>query len=367
MIDILFYTGGFILIISLLVIIFNLFTTPSLKHLPYEAQIIEEKISVLIPARNEEHNIEKCLKRVLQQDCNIHEVIILDDQSSDRTKEIVCRFAKIYPIVKVINGKPLPKGWLGKNWACDQLGRYAAGDLLLFMDADVELEPCAVRSAYNTFKRYNLNMLSVFPTQRLVLFGEWIIVPLMNWILLSFLPLKLVYSSKNSSFVAANGQFIMFDSKSYRIKGGHKNVASQIVEDMEMARSYKNSGFKIMTLLGNKVVLCRMYNSFSDAFNGFKKNFFAGFNMPAGIFFLFILLLFLLYFIPFILVFFDVKFIWLIDIILLSRIMISELSNQSILMNLLLHPVQMIVMFITGVYSIISKKKNLLIWKERPL
>lgn len=367
MVQILILTTAIFLLISLVVIIINFFTAPLLKNLTDDQQHTGKKISVLIPARNEEHNIGKCLAYVLNQDVNIYEIIVLDDQSSDNTKNIVSDIAAEHSNLKLVDGEPLPKNWIGKTWACEQLGRIAKGDLLLFIDADVEMKPRAVRSALHLLNKYEPVMLSCFPTQKLKYFGEWMIVPLMNWLLLSFLPLKSVYSSKNNSLAAANGQFILVDRKTYINMGSHERVSSQIVEDMELIRNYKSAGLKVMTVLGNNTVYCRMYNSFSDAFNGFSKNFFTGFRISATGFIILILVLFTIYFVPYIFVFMDVRFLWLVLIIILSRIVISVLSNQSVLLNLLLHPLQILIMLLTGIYSVIVNKRKRIVWKERPL
>src|SRR5690606_20443965 len=113
--------------------------------------------------------------------------------------------------LEYIPGEELPAGWTGKNWACYQLAARAKGKYLLFLDADVAVSPDAIQSAVFEFEGKNVQMLSVFPTQKIKSPGEWLIVPLMDWLILTFLPLLRVYKSARPSISAANGQFILFD------------------------------------------------------------------------------------------------------------------------------------------------------------
>ena len=182
-----------ILIISLsvftLISVYNLFTAPVMKSRTNAAEN-GALVSVLVPARNEEKNILKCLNGILNQDYKNIEVIVLDDNSTDNTHEIVKSINS--QIIKLIKGKELPADWLGKNWACHQLAQNANGSYLLFMDADVEIMPSVVSSAVLEIQESNASLISIFPTQKIKSFGEHLIVPLMNWLLLTFLPLKFV-------------------------------------------------------------------------------------------------------------------------------------------------------------------------------
>lgn len=322
-----------------------------------------ELISILIPARNEEHNIAKCLDSVLKQDYPLKEIIVLDDFSSDNTFELAQSFSNCG--VKVIKGKELPTGWIGKNWACYQLSKEATGNYLLFIDADVYLNPDTISSAYKELIKSDLALLSIFPTQILKSFGEYLVVPLMNWILLNFLPLPLVYGLKIESFVAANGQFMLWNKKYYKLLGGHESVKDKVVEDMELARKCKKEKLNVKTFLGGELVFCKMYNSFSDAVKGFSKNFFAGFNMNPVLFVILIAGLFIIFIYPFYFLPYSLLSLIPAGLILLSRTFISIRSKQNILLNILLHPLQMIFMFIIGVQSVIQTQTNSLKWKDR--
>ncbi len=350
--------------LSLLIVVYNLFTAPSLK-LPKKEIPFSLHVSILIPARNEEDNISDCLDSCLNQNYKNFEILTLDDSSSDGTNKILRDYQKNFPKVKLIEGASLPPGWTGKNWACHQLAEKANGEYFLFIDADVRLKPDALKSALNLINSSEVKMLSIFPTQVTKHLGEKIIIPLMNWLLLSFLPLRKVYSSSNKSFVAANGQFILVNRKTYFEIGGHKKFRSKVVEDMEIARELKAKGNTIITALGRDLVFCKMYDNFNLALIGFAKNFFSGFNISAFLFLALIMLLLVVFLAPFILFFFNLTFMVIIILILLSRIIISILSRQSILENLLLHPFQMLILFYAGIISVLNTKRRKNMWKGR--
>mgnify|MGYP001584351259 CR=1 FL=1 len=173
-------------------------------------------VSILIPARDEEKNIGKILNDILHQDYQEIEVIVFNDQSSNLTAEIVKEYAFHDSRISLINSDLLPEGWLGKNWACHSLSEAAKGEYLLFLDADVRVGNGLIVNVISYVKHFKLALVSIFPKQIIKTFGEKITVPNMNYILLSLLPLILVRKSGFSSLAAANGQFMLFDSKIYK-------------------------------------------------------------------------------------------------------------------------------------------------------
>lgn len=357
-----------LLIISLsvfsLISIYNLFTAPVLKSVL--SQSTKQKlVSVLIPARNEENNIVKCIEGVLGQDYQNKEIIVLDDNSTDRTLELASSFKE--DVVKIIKGKELHSGWLGKNWACNQLAEQAKGEYLLFIDADVDIRSTVISSAVVELERSNSSLLSIFPTQIIRSFGEHLIVPLMNWLLLTFLPLKFVYSTASKSFVAANGQFMLWRKQDYLKLEGHYKVKSSVVEDMELARLVKQNHIKVKTMLGGELVYCRMYNSFSDSYNGFQKNFYAGFSIHPVFFMIVISFLLVVFLSPIFIISKDYYSIIPIVLVIISRTSESIKSKQNFLLNIFLHPLQMLLMYWIGIVSVIKFKTNQLIWKQRKL
>ncbi len=352
-------------IISLSITVYNFFTAPKIFNEVHDL-IKTPFVSILVPARNEQDNIDGCINSILMQHYNNYELIVLDDNSKDMTADIVKSYAEKNAHIKLVTGKALPEGWLGKNWACHQLAAQASGEVLIFVDADVRLQENTVNSCLNKMQRRRTDVLSVFPTQLMKSWGEYLIVPLMNWLLLTFLPLRKVYESSNESFVAANGQFIMFTRPAYNKLGGHESVKGEIVEDMEFARLIKRSGLKIVTALGNDSILCRMYSSFDDAFNGFVKNFFPGFKTNSITFGLFLLAVQLVYLLPIVLSFIEPLFLILALVIILNRLLISFTSNQNPLIGII-HPLQMLILLMIGIVSIRSHESGNVEWKGRKL
>lgn len=343
--------------------VYNFFTSPQLIASSNTSNN-PKFVSVLIPARNEENKISDLIASTLKQTFNYKEIIILDDNSDDKTFSVASSFQA--DNLRIYKGEGLPVGWLGKNWACHQLAEKAKGDYLLFLDADVELNSYAIESAINELEQNNLSLVSIFPTQRIKTLGESLIVPLMNWLLLAFLPLKLVHSSSTSAFVAANGQFMLWRKEDYLKIGGHQKVKDKIVEDMALARLAKQNHFKVKTLLGGNLVSCRMYDSFNDAYNGFQKNFYAGFSINALLFVLMIILLAIIFTSP-IFLGLSVSGIIALSLIVIIRLSISVISKQNLFTNLLLHPFQMIFMLLIGILSVVKYKAGKLEWKSRRL
>jgi cellulose synthase/poly-beta-1,6-N-acetylglucosamine synthase-like glycosyltransferase len=233
-------------------------------------------VSVLIPARNEEANIGRVIRNILQtQDdgsVNLKEILVYDDHSSDGTASLVEEMSKTDARVRLIRGGQLPEGWLGKNHACHRLGEEAAGDWLLFLDADVEVAPGLIRDSVGYAQKHQVRLLSIFPRQIMKTTGEWMVVPLMNWILVSLLPMVMVRTCRWTSFSGANGQFMLFDSVIYKRFRWHELVKSDPVEDIRISRLMKKKRFRTATLLSGGQISCRMYESREQAVNGFSKN-----------------------------------------------------------------------------------------------
>lgn len=365
-VDIVFISLLFINLFFLGIIVHNYFTAPLIRNIQVPPKS-SRKISILIPARNEEQNISVCLDAILIQSYQDYEVIVLDDDSNDNTYKIAEEYSKKENRIKVVKGKSLPIGWLGKNWACFQLARYAENELFLFIDADVRLNKYAVENAINLFEEKKINLLSVFPSQKINSIGAQLVTPLMNWILLTFLPLIKVYTSHNPSFVAANGQFILIDRTTYESTGGHSSVRDQVVEDMEIARRVKKRGLKMLTALGSNSICCRMYKSLEESVNGFSKNFFRGFNINPVAFLLLLAFIIIVFFTPIILSLVNIKFLLIVSLILIGRVFISMMSKQNIILNMVLHFIQMIVLVLVGVKSVFVTVSGIIEWKGRKI
>lgn len=256
-------------VIRFCVAVVNLVFRQRTNRFPSEGTVL---VSVLIPARNEENNIGAILSDLSLQDYRNIEVIVFNDQSDDKTAEIVTAFSKADARIRFTESNGLPEGWLGKNHACHSLALQATGEYLLFLDADVRIGREMIGRAVSFAGHYNLGLLSIFPMQIILSPGEWMTVPNMNNILLSLLPLILVRTSKFSSLAAANGQFMLFNAEAYRKHLPHEKMKSCRVEDIEIARYFKKMKIRTACLASENQVKCRMYSSFRDAVNGFTKN-----------------------------------------------------------------------------------------------
>lgn len=351
------------LILRLLVAGFNYFSTPKLQ---LSKNSCEERISILIPARNEEQNISVLLDSILAQDYPNYEVIILDDGSTDNTFAFANNFAKKNSNFRVIKGKPLETGWTGKNFACWQLARESAGKYLLFLDADVKLAPDLMNSAVHHVQRNRLSLLSLFSDQKMNSIGENSVIPLMNYLLLTLLPIRLIFGHSNPIFAAACGQFMLFDADNYRQQQWHYKARAEVTEDLKIMKMVKEAGCRGDGLLANGLISCRMYNCYTDAVNGFSKNMITPFNDSIPLFILF--LLFILVGPVLVIATFDVYLILLLFfIVILTRLMTSSLSGQNVWLNAFLHPLQMLSLLLIGCLAIQRTSTKTRQWKGRIL
>jgi len=233
-------------------------------------------VSVLIPARNEARVIGRTISQLLAQDYPHLEIHLLDDQSDDGTGEVARHAAAADPRFYWHSGQPLPPGWLGKNWACHQLTQVAQGEILLFLDADVQCQPTAITALVDLMENEQAAAATVWPTQITHTWGERLVVPLMAWAILAYLPVVGVHYSKWAAFAAANGQCLALRRPVYEAIGGHEAVRNNVVEDVALARLVKQHQFRLRMADGAGLILCRMYENWGQVRAGFAKNILAG-------------------------------------------------------------------------------------------
>ena len=233
---------------------------------------------MLIPARNEEENIAVCVKGLLAQDYPDFQLIVLDDNSEDRTLEILEKFAGEDSRLQIISGQPLPEGWLGKHWACHQLAGAADGEFLLFADADTVHEPDMLRYTAAAMVAENAALISVLPRQRVVTCAEMLSIPAFYLGMLCGVPMELTRLQRNPLLFACLGQFLVFRRDSYNASGGHAAVRQNIVDDIAIGRRIHKMGLRYRLLDGNGQVSCRMYHNLNRVWKGLTKSTFATFN-----------------------------------------------------------------------------------------
>jgi len=205
-------------------------------------------------------------------------IVLLDDHSTDGTSQIAKRAANGSTRLRVVNSKPLPAGWAGKNWACHQLSQNASGQLLIFTDADVQWTPDALSAVVDLSKSVRADLLTVWPTQRTETWTERLVVPLMAFVTLGYLPHVAVNRLRYPALAAANGQCMVFRSEAYRQVGGHAAIRNAIVEDICLARKIKAHGLRLRMADGRGLVACRMYSEWRHVKNGYAKNIIAGYG-----------------------------------------------------------------------------------------
>ena len=349
--------------VQLIIALVNLMFSSKLRKYDYREKPL---VSILIPARNEEKNIGNSLNDIMYQDYSLIEVIVFDDNSTDRTSDIVQEYSTKDERIRLIRSDNLPGGWLGKNHACHSLSLMAKGEYLLFLDADVRIKDQLILNAISYAEHYRLSLISIFPKQIISTPGEKMTVPVMNYILLTLLPLILVRKSHRPSLSAANGQFMFFRSDVYKAFLPHEVMKNNMVEDIEIARYYKNKKQRIACLTGDNSIKCRMYEGFNEAINGFSKNvatFFGNSIILALIFWLVTTFGWV-----FILVAFSYKLVILYFLVFLSaRIIVSIISEQNIANNLLYFILQQISLGAFISKAFINKTRGSYRWKDRDI
>lgn len=227
-------------------------------------------VSVIIPARNEEANIARVVRSLAGQ-AGAREIIVVDDQSSDRTGEILRGLEGEVPALRCLRIESLPEGWSGKSFAAATGASAASGEWLLFTDADTEHLPGSLASLLKVAERCGADLLSVSPGQETPTWWEKSVIPLVYEKLSQIYRFEEV-SDRNSPAAAANGQYVLVRREMYQRVGGHAAVRGAILEDVELARRVKAAGGRLVFLPGAAWVQTRMYRTFGEMWRGWTKN-----------------------------------------------------------------------------------------------
>jgi hypothetical protein len=228
---------------------------------------------VLIPARNEESNIADALHSVLRSSDVDLEVIVMDDGSTDTTADIVRAIAAADPRVRLVATQPLPDGWCGKPFACHQLSALASHSLLLFMDADVRVLRSDSLSRLAAFiEGSGASLVSGVPHEETETLMEKLVIPLIHFVLLGFLPLDRMRESAEPRFAAGCGQLIAVRRGAYSQAGGHAAIEASRHDGIALSRSFRSHGIKTDLFDATDTVGCRMYRSAEEVWSGFAKN-----------------------------------------------------------------------------------------------
>lgn len=256
-----------------------------LRRLPARPVEVAEAVSVLLPLRDEATRVAGCLRALLaQRGVPRLRIVVLDDGSTDGTADVVRAIAGGDPRVTLLTGAAPPPGWLGKPHACQQLAERAdpAATALVFVDADVVLAPYAVAAAVTELRAARVTLLSPYPRIVVATAADRLVQPLLQWLWLTFLPLRAMERSRRPALAAAGGQFLVVDRAGYAAAGGHAAVRDKILEDIELARAVKRAGGRIALADASRLAACRMYPDWPALRDGYTKSLWASFGHPGA-------------------------------------------------------------------------------------
>lgn len=233
-------------------------------------------VSVCIPARNEEANIEACVQGLLRGTLRDIEVMVYDDESTDQTGAILSRLKATEARLHTVPTHPLPEGWNGKQHACWRAAGAAKGDWLLFTDADVRFEPACLERTLAEAERGDRAFISTFPRQRTGSLAEIMVVPMIHFILFTYLPFGMMKVSRNPAASAGCGQFLFIHRDAYAAIGGHEAFKSTMHDGIMMPRAVRRAGLSTDLFDGSDLCAVRMYTGFGQTWRGFAKNAYEG-------------------------------------------------------------------------------------------
>ncbi len=234
-------------------------------------------VSVVIPARNEARNIERCVRSVLASQYSALEVIVVDDHSSDGTGDIARAIAQTDARLRVVSAPSLPAGWFGKQWACTTGARESRGELLLFTDADTNHQPDLLPRAVNAMRERNADLLTVAGHQETRSFWERVIQPQVFALLsIRYGGTEHVNNAKRAEDVIANGQYILTRRHVYDALDGHASVRDVVAEDLALGQLYFRTGHRVALVMGTAQLSTHMYASLREIIAGWRKNIYAG-------------------------------------------------------------------------------------------
>lgn len=236
----------------------------------------ETLVSILIPLRNESRNVAGICKMLSKLHYSNIEFIFLNDDSTDDTGSLLQEHTRSLRSTTILENRSLPSGWVGKVHACHQLSLQARGEHLLFLDADIRIDPATIHHLIAMDKEKNPGLISGFPKFPVSSVLGRLIVPMQHFLIYFHLPIFLANHTKMSLASAAHGSFMFFSKPAYNHSGGHKAVASSLTEDVHLMRNVKKAGFQGLLVNNTSLAECDMYATNRDVWTGFTKNSYPG-------------------------------------------------------------------------------------------
>lgn len=347
--------------VLLLISTLNFFTIRS----PRADSEIEDSVSVIVPLRNEAENVSELVQSLLsQKSLKSVEFIFLDDNSDDKTLELLRLAASGYATMQIITGTPLPSGWIGKNWALHQLLAASKGDIIVSIDADVRITPDAISRSITLMKSSGLDFLSPYPRQIANTLGERLIQPLLQWSWMTTLLLAIAERASFSSMAVANGQFFIVRKGALIASGGYEAVKSAVLDDVFLARALVKSGSHGVVVNGAEIAQCRMYTSWNEIRAGYGKSlryaFGSTFGSLCAIFFIFLTGI-----APLVFALTGSIWGWLAFALIASTRILSAIRSRTRVIDALFHPISSTLLIYLIIYSYLMRGK--ISWKGRAI
>ncbi|CAB4662037.1 unannotated protein [freshwater metagenome] len=326
---------------------------------------IESSVSVIVPLRNEAENISGLVQSLLsQKSLKSVEFIFLDDNSEDDTLELLRLAASGYTNVKIIQGEPLPSGWIGKSWALHQLLAASNGEIIVSIDADVRITPDAISRSITLMKSSALDFLSPYPRQIANTLGERLIQPLLQWSWMTTLLLAIAERTSFSSMAVANGQFFLVRKNALVLAGGYESVKAAVLDDVFLARVLVKSGSHGVVVNGAQIAQCRMYTSWSEIEAGYGKSlryaFGSSFGSLCAIFFIFLTGI-----APLVFALSGSIWGWLAFVLIVGTRILSAIRSRTRIIDSLFHPISSTLLIYLIIYSYLMRGE--ISWKGRAI
>ena len=322
-----------------------------------------DSVGVVVPMRNEAENVEGIVATLSAQDAPFH-FYLLDDNSEDKTLELLQRFTAGDSRFTVIKGAPLADGWIGKTWALQQLYEASSEDVLVSIDADVRLTNDAINKAVTSLRGARLDFLSPYPRQIAHSFGERLIQPLLQWSWLTTVPLRYAEGARQKSMAVANGQFFVVRRSALDSIGGYQSVKHAVIDDVFLARQLIAHGSSGTVIDGSDIAETRMYASWSEIEAGYGKSLNKAFGSIFGAIFV-IVFLFVTSIAPLVLGLLGNPYGWLGFAAIVGSRVLSAIKSRGSVVDSVLHPISIAALIYLIVYSYLVR--GTVTWKGRTL
>ena len=322
-----------------------------------------DSVGVVVPMRNEAENVEGIVATLSAQDGPFH-FYLLDDNSEDKTLELLQRFTAGDSRFTVIKGAPLADGWIGKTWALQQLYEASSEDVLVSIDADVRLTNDAINKAVTSLRGARLDFLSPYPRQIAHSFGERLIQPLLQWSWLTTVPLRYAEGARQKSMAVANGQFFVVRRSALDSISGYQSVKHAVIDDVFLARQLIAQGSSGTVIDGSDIAETRMYASWSEIEAGYGKSLNKAFGSIFGAIFV-IVFLFVTSIAPLVLGLLGNPYGWLGFAAIVASRVLSAIKSRGSVVDSALHPISIVALIYLIVYSYLVR--GTVTWKGRTL